>query len=536
MDITTDTPTSSPPLLPPKIHHRILSYLDPYTLNRVATLVCKPWHTFIRSRPRIVLLNLRVIITDKDPNAPTGFQPLNVCDVSLPPLQHHFPLPEPPKTTTNDKPQAYFKTGCKKCVSNVRLSHPTPLESFCRVPERYHDRLGGFQYAGEGLVVTTTWDMAPDSCKSLCAFLQTLHSIVSKWLPTTTPRNRTNNTNTALQQGGGKDLLALIPWEIQLTPAGRSRLETPVELERLGRVFGVYSPRVVKYAFPPPILMHLLPMDVELLQVFSCRQFIAPLDFSALEKLKRPEDDSEDMEGVESSCSATRECAVRKPFGVNLRKLVLNAQMQEEEVESEGAVEPEEMAPLSYENFLPTLQSLHNLTFLSIRGLDQTTLSPFQLVSTLLSLPKLQVLDSLINTTETFWTTLYANLPSTLLPLRCLTLSFDEEEPSLSLFQNTMTAILRCLPNLRSVRFFVLKSAAAVSPSGVNTVGQEKLTPTGILNTLRTMRQAQGVGVMPVTRLKRVTVKGLEGGVSLEDLGKVGVWNLEGGVSLSLMA
>jgi hypothetical protein len=86
-----------------------------------------------------------------------------------------------------------------------------------------------------------------------------------------------------------------------------------------------------------------------MLQAFCCRQHIPPLDFSPLESLERVKQSPQEIQqGGEGAEAGSGREAVGRKFGSTLMKLVLNSQMEEVETGCEGAIEPEELAPLRY--------------------------------------------------------------------------------------------------------------------------------------------------------------------------------------------
>jgi hypothetical protein len=220
---------------------------------------------------------------------------------------------------------------------------------------------------------------------------------------------------------------------------------------------------------------------------------------------------------------------------------------------------------------------MKSLKVLSIKGLDQATLHVSSLADLVLSLPNLEILDGLCNLNEEFWNLLYKGLqqsPRRALPLRCLTLTWDENEGSLEgftlpLFQTTLMAIIKCLPNLRYVHFQNLKtgesSTSSIAPTAIEMSSESQtqqppsvesssqqqqqqssltsatkslpLNPRTIVATLQLILKAQTMGQLPVTKLQRLTVSGLGiGKMTLEDLAVVGKFNLLGWVSLKVQA
>ncbi|KAJ3330486.1 hypothetical protein HDU76_005565 [Blyttiomyces sp. JEL0837] len=409
-------PSSAP--LPTTFLDKILGFLQPSEFHLLAPSVCRRWHQLIRSNhPRVILLNLRLVGN-----------------------------PESADEKPNNAGQSNH--------GYVSIRRPAPLDSFSLIPAALQSRFGT-TFAGEGVVVTCDFKFVPESLDGLKELVGGIEEKVRKFL--------------GGNAGVLKQTVHVLPWEVQLS--GNHNLDQPEELSKLMKVLTYLDTHVLKMAFPPSVLPHILPPSINALQLCCCREFIDPLDFSPLEKL------------VGST--------VPRPnvFGSHLQKLVLDAPLRVEENLKLGYTDPSDLVYLKYLaptltqlkisgfypltdylGFLPTLQSLTNLTTLSIKGLDESTLPAADLAQTITSLKNLKSFHDLCNPSATFWPTLYKSLTEsqTRLPLKDLTITWDVDPIDTKTLQAAIVGVLACFPNMKTLRWDLSKFGSENGKGGRN--------------------------------------------------------------------
>ncbi|KAI9357018.1 hypothetical protein DFJ73DRAFT_821849 [Zopfochytrium polystomum] len=540
--------------MPVRAQDSVLAHLAPPELLLLAPLVCKRWRRAVRSSlsPRVVLLNLRLIVSapknrgaaaaascgPPPPAAPDNSN--NADGPGLPPGNLHLL-----NDGLADRPSARASA-----IASVTIQRPAPLDAFCFIPADTAARLGlrPLAAAGEGTVVTCKFEDVPTTVEGLQAFLDAIKTVLRGWLPSKAlfPDDEDESRR-----------IVLVPWEVQIS--GHDSITAPEDLQSLARLLAFFNPSIFKIAFPPPILLHLLPPGIQVLHLFTCRQHIDPIDFSPLRQL------------------ASGQPSNGPRFGSSLVRLVLDSPLDPVETDNKGYVDAEDLEDLrflaptlkelgvggyfpltNYRELLPILREMKNLTRLTIKGLDQSDIPPSDLAETLRCLTNLESLNDLCNVDSTFWAALVTSSTPPAPRLRELTLLWDH--PSTLLIRVGLVGVLRCFPkSLKNLRIDLtaveditappvptpqeddrqtpedaahetVQRLAGLSidegtPSPAAAAAPLALTPMDVLTEVARMAVAQKAGVLPVTELEEILVVGLR--PSLEELALVGKLNMD---------
>ncbi|KAJ3088111.1 hypothetical protein HDU96_004242, partial [Phlyctochytrium bullatum] len=179
-----------------QIHQAIANNMDPADFHLVAPLVSRAWRDHVRSRPRPVLLNLRLVVSGRE---------------KPPQLAPSQPGPVP-----------------------VRLTRPVPTQNYNDLPERYARVVG--RRCGEYMTATCDFEAFPGSVEGVKAFLLQVVAAVRGWLP-----GKTGGAGDGERKEieCAKNKVVVIPMEIQVSGA---QLKTPVDLEKFSKILAILDP------------------------------------------------------------------------------------------------------------------------------------------------------------------------------------------------------------------------------------------------------------------------------------------------------
>ncbi|KAJ3192872.1 hypothetical protein HK101_005819 [Irineochytrium annulatum] len=477
----------------------ILRRLDPTEYHQIAPFICKQWHKIIRSKPRPVLLNLRIVFSASSSS-----------------LANASPA-------ASSSSQAATTTA--GTAGDVRITTPVPLDDFTPVPAKFK-QLGSV--VGEGCVATMQFATVPDTPEGLTALIKTMMAVLVSRAP-----RRIHPGFYVDGSEGIENPVVLLPWEVQISG---DQLTDPKDLGKLSKILAILDPRVLKIARPPTILFHLLPPNISILHLI-CYSKDDVVDFSPLSGLSKAQSTIVAPFG-RSLVQLTLESPVLGEEGVNGSAVAPHA---DEEDDESGMYEPEDLEPLVHvtslrilnigmffpildlTGLIPILCKMQSLKDLSVRGLYQGDQPPEALASLVTSLPNLKHLGILSDLWVEFWAELKNRQPFTS-NLDRLHLAFDQ--PTFNYVREAITGAIQQLPNLRELRM---------------TIGENKcdiLSPKIIVQMVEGIQELQKLGELPKTALRILSVSGMP--MSMESIMVMGRHNINsvpnGGISVRIKA
>ncbi|KAJ3159546.1 hypothetical protein HDU86_001555 [Geranomyces michiganensis] len=226
----------------------ILRWLEPLEYHVVAPLVNKQWRRCIRRdgrsgwKPRVVLLNLRVVLPDHQTAGAPQHPP--VADIELP------------------KPK-------------ILITHPAPLDHWTVLPEEYAQATQT-RMAGEGISVQTTLENAPRDPDRVREFLNGVLAMLIRrvrwWCERMDALEPSGNqvassvcpSEYSDEDGDAEEddarlanapNVSLVPWQVTLIGCGKKA----GNLDALSDLLAGFAPHVVEMHQPPEnILNHLV--------------------------------------------------------------------------------------------------------------------------------------------------------------------------------------------------------------------------------------------------------------------------------------